>query len=301
MSDRIGRATRGTVPALFVGVTVSAPGDGNAILAASLGWLVVPLIVLALGAAAFMVYRRVADQIDQVDPEDDLPPLVFPVTARTPAVAASPTRAAGVTARPRTGQAAPPGPPPSGPPASGPPASDSTLAGAAGAAPAGTATQHSASSGSGETPASRGGGRGERTRQRRESAASARNGRARSETGPSGTDTTLQLLPGRLEVIGGEAGAEEIRFIRPAGGDAVVTLGRAPGEAPGHVRLQNPTVSRTHARLRFENGDWHIVNLSSTNPALLNGEVLPVDVGERALRDGDRLELGEVVLRYRRR
>jgi hypothetical protein len=291
MSDQIGKATRGTVPALFVGVTVPAPGDGDAILAASLAWLVVPLIVLALGAAAFMAYRRVAHRTDQVDPEDDLPPLVFPVTARTPAVAAGPTRPRGVTAKARTGQAAP----------SGPPAPDSALSGAAVAAPAGTASQDSASSGSGETPGSRGGGRGERTRQRRESGASGRNGRARSETGPPGTDTTLQLLPGRLEVIGGEAGAEEIRFVRPAGGDAVVTLGRAPADAPGHVRLHNPTVSRTHARLRFENGEWHIVNLSSTNPALLNGEVLPVDDGERALRDGDRLELGEVVLRYRRR
>jgi hypothetical protein len=231
--------------------------------------------VLALGAAAFMAYRRLAHRTDQADPDDDLPPLVFPVTARTFVAAASPMRPARTTAQAPSAQSAP-------------------------SPPAGAAAQNAASIESG-AKGEHHGGHGERTRKRRESVPPRRNGRASTEAGLSGTDATLQLLPGRLEVIGGEVGAGEIRFVRPAGGDPVVTLGRAAGGPPGHVRLHNPTVSRTHARLRFEKGEWHVVNLSSTNPALLNGEVLPVDDEERALRDGDRLELGEVVLRYRRR
>jgi hypothetical protein len=278
MSEQVGRGARGMVPVVVFGVAVPAPGDTDAILTASLAWLLVPLIVLALGAAAFMAYRRLAHRTDQADPDDDLPPLVFPVTARTFVAAASPTHPAGKTAQRQSAQAAPSASPP----------------------PAGAAAQDAASIESGAKGEHQG-GHGERTRKHREAAPPRRNGRASAETGPSGTDTTLQLLPGRLEVIGGEVGAGEIRFVRPAGGDPVVTLGRAAGEPPGHVRLHNPTVSRTHARLRFEKGEWHVVNLSSTNPALLNGEVLPVDDAERALQDGDRLELGEVVLRYRRR
>jgi hypothetical protein len=112
-------------------------------------------------------------------------------------------------------------------------------------------------------------------------------------------DTTLQLLPGRLEVVSGETGAAEIRFVRPSGKDPVFTLGRSAGEPPAHVQLANPTVSRMHACLRYKDGNWRIVNLSRTNPAVVNGQALPIDGGERALQDGDRLELGEIVLRFR--
>ncbi|HSJ06336.1 MAG TPA: FHA domain-containing protein, partial [Longimicrobiales bacterium] len=235
------------------------------------------LIVLALGTAAFMAYRRFVHPAHSVDPADDLPPLVFPMTARTPVVPARSAIAAGASA------GAPAGPAP------------------AGHAPPGAATQDAVPTGAGTKAAPRAGGRGGTPGTRGEARTPRRNGRARVEPGPDGADATLQLLPGRLEVVDGEAGAEEIRFVRPAGGDPVVTLGRGPGGGPGSVRLLNPTVSRSHARLRFEDGEWHIVNLSSTNPALLNGEALPVGEGERALRDGDRLELGEVVLRYRQR
>lgn len=112
-------------------------------------------------------------------------------------------------------------------------------------------------------------------------------------------DATLQLLPGRLEVVAGAVGAEEIRFVRPPGGDAEVTLGRVAAATPAHVQLRNPTVSRKHARLRYDGGNWYVVNLSRTNPVLVNGQELGVESGGCELTDGDRLELGEVVLRFR--
>jgi predicted component of type VI protein secretion system len=65
------------------------------------------------------------------------------------------------------------------------------------------------------------------------------------------------------------------------------------------VTLQSNTVSRQHARFAFANGRWAIANLSHTNPVVVNDENLPDSAGERPLADGDKIELGEVVLRYR--
>ncbi len=111
-------------------------------------------------------------------------------------------------------------------------------------------------------------------------------------------DDALQLLPGRLEVLAGEPRHQEIRFVRIPGERPQLILGRDPGSSPQHVALQSTTVSRRHARLAFANGAWAVANLSSTNPLILNNESLGTADGERALTDGDRIELGEVVLRF---
>jgi hypothetical protein len=112
-------------------------------------------------------------------------------------------------------------------------------------------------------------------------------------------DSTLQILPGRLEVLGGDAGLEEIRFVRGVGAESSITLGRSEGAPPDHVQLRSAAVSRMHVRMRFDGGLWYVTNLSQTNPTLVNGVVLEPDAGERLLRDGDQLELGDVVLRFR--
>jgi len=65
-----------------------------------------------------------------------------------------------------------------------------------------------------------------------------------------------------------------------------------------HVTLQSSTVSRQHARLAYSNGRWAVANLSQTNPVIVNDEELSGADNERALVDGDRIELGEVVLRF---
>lgn len=116
-------------------------------------------------------------------------------------------------------------------------------------------------------------------------------------------DGTLQVLPGRLEVLsgaveGGEWG-REVRFVRIPGSPAEVTLGRGDGPGHRHVRLASATVSRRHARLRYADGEWTLRNLSRTNPTLVNGEALGED--EATLREGDRVEMGEVVFRFRAR
>src|SRR5919204_1507644 len=49
---------------------------------------------------------------------------------------------------------------------------------------------------------------------------------------------TLQLLPGRLEIISGKEGVDEIRFVKVPGKEPVITFGRSPGEPHTHIELQ---------------------------------------------------------------
>ncbi|HET7456373.1 MAG TPA: FHA domain-containing protein [Gemmatimonadaceae bacterium] len=120
---------------------------------------------------------------------------------------------------------------------------------------------------------------------------------------PVPANSTIQFLPGRLDVVHGRGVAgQEVRFVRPTrpGERAVVTFGRGEGPLYRHVQLNVPTVSRLHARLALDetSGDWVVENLSSTNPTVLNDDELPAGGAPRPLRDGDRLEMGEVVFTF---
>lgn len=112
---------------------------------------------------------------------------------------------------------------------------------------------------------------------------------------------TLQLLPGRLEIVSGNERQEEIRFVKLPRAAAVVTFGRVPGAAYRHIQLQSPTVSRMHAVMQFQGGRWHIENLSHTNPVIVNGRRLAVNGAAEMLSEGDQVEMGEVVFRFRAR
>jgi FHA domain-containing protein len=111
-------------------------------------------------------------------------------------------------------------------------------------------------------------------------------------------EEVLQLLPGRLEVLAGETRHREIRFVRAPGQPPQLILGRDAAGSAQHVALQSSTVSRQHARLAYSNGTWAVSNLSQTNPVVVNDEELSGADRERPLVDGDRIELGEVVLRF---
>lgn len=116
---------------------------------------------------------------------------------------------------------------------------------------------------------------------------------------------TVQFLPGRLEVIQGRGVAgQELRFIRPdnPAERPSVTFGRGEGPPYRHVQLRAPTVSRLHARIELlDGGVWTLENLSTTNPIVLNGAELASGSAPEPLADGDRIEMGEVVFRYRQR
>ena len=59
------------------------------------------------------------------------------------------------------------------------------------------------------------------------------------------------------------------------------------------VVLDDPGVSRRHARLLFRDGSWVLQDLQSTNGTTVNG----VPVGRCQLRPGDRLIFGTACLR----
>jgi hypothetical protein len=113
-------------------------------------------------------------------------------------------------------------------------------------------------------------------------------------------DGTIQLLPGRLEVVGGPEPGRWIPFVRTPGEQSPeITIGRAEGSQYRHVQLSDLTVSRMHARLRYESRQWTISNLSRTNPVRVNGRELSDEDGAIRLSSGDLIQVGAVELRYR--
>jgi hypothetical protein len=119
--------------------------------------------------------------------------------------------------------------------------------------------------------------------------------------GAPADEATIQLLPGRLRLVIGSDLEREFRFARSPGRVPEVTIGRQSGEPPLHIQLAAPTVSRLHARMRFEGGGWRIENLSHTNPLVINGKVHGEGSLAQLLHEGDQLEIGEFVLIYHER
>lgn len=111
----------------------------------------------------------------------------------------------------------------------------------------------------------------------------------------------LPLLPGRLEVGTGLDAGREIRFVNVEGPNGIeVTFGRVEGPLYTHVQLRDKTVSRSHARLHFDDGTWYLESLSETNPVVHNGQEMLAWVS-CPLADGDHLEMGEVHFTFRER
>ncbi len=113
------------------------------------------------------------------------------------------------------------------------------------------------------------------------------------------TDGGLPDLPGRLLISSGFDNGSEIRFVQSPGVDGtVITFGRSIGEIFRHVRLEDDTISRTHARMELIAGSWRVLNLARSNAVVHNGQVMSLGE-ERLLHDGDTLEMGEVLFTYR--
>ena len=104
---------------------------------------------------------------------------------------------------------------------------------------------------------------------------------------------TLQLLPGRLRPLDPDIVREEIRFVRPSGRDAVVTLGWGEGEPPDHITVNHPSVHDQHARMSFIDRTWRIESLVPEHPVYVNGEPLPVGSEPRELQSDDEVRLGD--------
>lgn len=91
-------------------------------------------------------------------------------------------------------------------------------------------------------------------------------------------------LGGAALVVGGDGG-------RRISLGETATLGRLP---ECDVTLDDPSVSRRHARITHTGGIWAVEDLNSTNGLKVNGR----RVSQADLADGDRLELGTVKLLF---
>lgn len=76
-----------------------------------------------------------------------------------------------------------------------------------------------------------------------------------------------------------------------------LTVGRATSRAKWEIALQDPSVSRPHARLALESGEWFIYDLGSANGTLVNGT--NVDEAGHQLHDGDIVAFGTTLALFR--
>jgi len=77
----------------------------------------------------------------------------------------------------------------------------------------------------------------------------------------------------------------------------VTTIGR-PGARKNDIELQDDTVSKEQTSLVYDNAakTFSVNNESTTNPTRVNGQVT---TGVLVLKDGDQLEMGRTILRFK--
>jgi hypothetical protein len=92
----------------------------------------------------------------------------------------------------------------------------------------------------------------------------------------------------------------KIKYRDPLGQDASIeisesfpeiTIGRNPGNV---ICVNNPSLSRAHARIVFEGGVCTFYDLNSSNGSFVNGK----EIRSQTLKPGDRLRCGEFPLEY---
>ena len=74
--------------------------------------------------------------------------------------------------------------------------------------------------------------------------------------------------------------------------DEVMTVGRDEGAS---LRVDEPLVSRLHARIERRGESFFVLDLGSTNLTRVNGEV----VAERELKDGDQIRFARACCVFR--
>ena len=72
---------------------------------------------------------------------------------------------------------------------------------------------------------------------------------------------------------------------------SVMLIGR---DEDADIRVDEPLVSRAHARIEPRGGGYVVLDLGSTNLTRVNGAV----VSECVLRDGDEVRFGRAVCRF---
>jgi len=96
-----------------------------------------------------------------------------------------------------------------------------------------------------------------------------------------------------------EAGAgPRLVWLRPDGEEVEFALAGSPllvgRDEDADIRVDEPLVSRAHARIEKRGGAFFVLDLGSTNLTKVNGEA----VLERELRDGDEVRFARARCRF---
>ncbi|MCH2533696.1 MAG: GGDEF domain-containing protein [Bdellovibrionales bacterium] len=94
----------------------------------------------------------------------------------------------------------------------------------------------------------------------------------------------LVMLVGPANSIGRQWPIEDSNFI----------LGRAPS---ANIFLDDPSVSKSHAKLLLNGGDVSVMDLESTNKTVINGKLVP-PLEPVVLRNNDQIKVGNVILKF---
>jgi pSer/pThr/pTyr-binding forkhead associated (FHA) protein len=117
-------------------------------------------------------------------------------------------------------------------------------------------------------------------------------------------DTTQSLEDtGTMIVAAGPGTARLIITTGPQEGEVIalqleeVTVGRATTNYTWEIGLQDPSVSRPHARLVRTNGVWHVHDMGSANGTMVNK--IAVNEAGHPLTDGDVVAFGGTLVLFR--
>ncbi|MDZ4770151.1 MAG: FHA domain-containing protein [Chloroflexota bacterium] len=97
---------------------------------------------------------------------------------------------------------------------------------------------------------------------------------------------------GRLIITNGPQEGNSIPLLADT-----IQVGRATVKADWEVCLQDPSVSRPHARMEYRDESWVLYDLGSSNGTMVNGT--PINEKGRAIKDGDVLTFGGTVSLFR--
>jgi class 3 adenylate cyclase len=103
------------------------------------------------------------------------------------------------------------------------------------------------------------------------------------------TEAENQQVDAEIEVVSGDSSIQTVHVRE------ILTIGR---NSDNNLTLKDEVVSRNHALIRREGGDYIIVDLGSANGTFLNGQ--PVTNAIK-IRSGDEIRMGGTILRFHRK
>ncbi|HUG54275.1 MAG TPA: FHA domain-containing protein [Vicinamibacteria bacterium] len=102
----------------------------------------------------------------------------------------------------------------------------------------------------------------------------------------------------RPAVAAGDGSPAVLIWLRADGGEVEFPLLGSPllvgRDEDADIRVDEPLVSRAHARIERRGGAFFVLDLGSTNRTQVNGE----PVAERELRDGDEVRFARARCRF---